>query len=376
MVRGNGGSAWEEVVPTLRAESHSGDNQPSVVIPIDERNAMRQGKDNCGAGIGNEGEAAYTVTAEYQGAICLEHHPNDSRIKIKEDGICQCLEARAGLGGGNVPLVLNQREHANTVSEDMANTQSASQFKGVQAVCVQGNIIGRKPENGAAGKGANEEISYTLTDVDRHAVAYTETAPTLDTGLARQNSNQIMMNDGAVVEEVYSMTTGGFVQANAEQAPTLQARDFKSCPVINTPSFGLDRAAYNQGQNAQYKPQIDVEGVHSITAQGPAAVSAPPNYVVRRLTPSECLVLMDLPKCWCEGLENENPTAEDIAFWTEIWETHRRINKPMSKPKTEKQIRKWLKKPYSDSACYKMAGNGCVTAVVEFVLRGIVDNAR
>ena len=38
--------------------------------------------------------------------IVLEHHPNDSRIKIVEDGICQSLTQRMGTWGGNVPLVL------------------------------------------------------------------------------------------------------------------------------------------------------------------------------------------------------------------------------------------------------------------------------
>ena len=38
--------------------------------------------------------------------LLLEHHPNDSRIKISEDGICQTLSSRMGTGGGNVPLVL------------------------------------------------------------------------------------------------------------------------------------------------------------------------------------------------------------------------------------------------------------------------------
>lgn len=38
--------------------------------------------------------------------IALEHHPNDSRIKIAEDGICQSLSARMGTGGNNVPIVL------------------------------------------------------------------------------------------------------------------------------------------------------------------------------------------------------------------------------------------------------------------------------
>lgn len=37
---------------------------------------------------------------------------------------------------------------------------------------VQGNIIGRQLKNGANGKGINENISFTLNTVDRHAVAY------------------------------------------------------------------------------------------------------------------------------------------------------------------------------------------------------------
>ena len=38
--------------------------------------------------------------------ICLESHPNDSRVTIAKDGICQSLTGRMGTGGGNVPLVI------------------------------------------------------------------------------------------------------------------------------------------------------------------------------------------------------------------------------------------------------------------------------
>lgn len=37
--------------------------------------------------------------------IFVEHHPNDSRIRVIEDGICQTLSGRMETGGGNVPLV-------------------------------------------------------------------------------------------------------------------------------------------------------------------------------------------------------------------------------------------------------------------------------
>ena len=43
-----------------------------------------------------------------------------------------------------------------------------------------------------------------------------------------------------------------------------------------------------------------------------------------------------------------------------------------TKPKTEKQIIKWLKDPYSDAAEYKMWGNGVALPNVCFVLAGIV----
>lgn len=38
--------------------------------------------------------------------VILEHHPNDSRIRIVDNGICQTLNVRMGTGGGNVPIVV------------------------------------------------------------------------------------------------------------------------------------------------------------------------------------------------------------------------------------------------------------------------------
>lgn len=73
---------------------------------------------------------------------------------------------------------------------------------------------------------------------------------------------------------------------------------------------------------------------------------------------------------------SENPTNEDITFWREVFETHRKIIGKYTKPKTENQIIKWLKNPHSDSAEYKMWGNGVVLQNVVFVLSGIVYYAQ
>lgn len=58
--------------------------------------------------------------------IALEHHPNDSRIKIAEDGICQSLSARMGTGGNNVPLVLvvTTRERMYVQGDDFRYVES------------------------------------------------------------------------------------------------------------------------------------------------------------------------------------------------------------------------------------------------------------
>lgn len=94
-------------------------------------------------------------------------------------------------------------------------------------------------------------------------------------------------------------------------------------------------------------------------------------YTVRRLTPTECARLQGFPDWWCEGLGVEDPTEEEISFWTEVWETHRRIVSPGIKAKSRNQIIKWIKAPYSDAAEYKMWGNGVALPCVYFVLAGI-----
>ena len=179
---------------------------------------------------------------------------------------------------------------------------------GIAVVAVQGSMIGRKDKNGPQGSGVNEDVSFTLDAVDRHAVAY----PTYCTS---KNSH--------------------FTRAEKELANTLVATDYKDPPVIND-------------------------------------VQKEPEYIVRRLTPTECARLQGFPDWWCGGLGTEEPTEDDLAFWREVFETHRKIAGTSTKPKTDKQITKWLKDPHSDSAEYKMWGNGVALPNVYFVLSGIV----
>ena len=46
------------------------------------------------------------------------------------------------------------------------------------------------------------------------------------------------------------------------------------------------------------------------------------DYIVRRLTPTECARLQGFPDWWCDELGIEEPTEEDVARWRDIFETH------------------------------------------------------
>ena len=59
-----------------------------------------------------------------------------------------------------------------------------------------------------------------------------------------------------------------------------------------------------------------------------------------------------------------------MSFWREVFETHRKITGG-KKPKTDTQIRRWLRNPHSDAAEYKMWGNGVALPCVFYVLTGI-----
>lgn len=100
-----------------------------------------------------------------------------------------------------------------------------------------------------------------------------------------------------------------------------------------------------------------------------------PKCNVRRLTPTECALLQGFPADWCDNLETPEPSENEIDWWAEIFETHRKIIGKSHKPKSRNQIIKWLRNPHSDSAEYKMWGNGVALPCVYFVLSRILAHA-
>lgn len=187
-------------------------------------------------------------------------------------------------------------------------------------VCLQDNGIERAETAGCSDKSWKEDTCYTLNTIDRPAVAY-----------AMQYSG-----------------------------------DDAKIPII------IDRAYFNQGVNTKYEPQFYTDGTYpTLVARGPAAVVT--KYIVRRLTPTECARLQGFPDKWGHPDHKDDFTDEEYRFWLDVRNTHAAINGKAVKGYNKDQMLTWYNKLHTDSAEYKMWGNGIALPIALYVMQGIAD---
>ncbi len=285
-------------------------------------------------------------------SVVYENHSQDTRYTGPLE-VAPTVSSTYGMGGNNQPFVVedtrcfdvrftsdgtkNARQNCYETDTsrtiDTGGNSPDSNQGGVAVVAVQGSMIGRADKNGPQGSGVNEDVSFTLNATDRHAVAfsqdsYTKYSENDKCGALRAAGG---MYGGGSETLVYSTSKNSYhTEAKENLANTLVASDYKDPPTVNSPE-----------------------------------------YIVRRLTPTECARLQGFPDWWCADLGTDEPTDEELTFWKDVFETHRIIVGSAVKPKSEKQIRTWLKNPHSDSAEYKLWGNGVALPCVYFVLSGI-----
>ena len=307
--------------------------------------------DNIGgqAEYGKASQVNGTLRAGAQGAIAyaVENHPADSRVGIDESGKVQTLTSRMGTGGGNVPMVMEpvvcmatQQGGAEIRTDDKAPTLTAAagmSGNNQPVICLQGNGIDRADTAGCNGKGWREDASYTLNTIDRPAVVYA-----VDQGGGKSGAN---VSEGT--------------------APTL-CTTHGGEPAV---AYGLDRASFNQGQNAKFDFAVTEESQPTLTARGPGAVAQPvlhaskasfftrategaadtlvatdykdpqliayaenevnkrtSNYIVRRLTPTECARLQGFADWWGVIEPRHTFTNEEYAFWCDVYLTKQIID--------------------------------------------------
>ncbi|HEL1237653.1 TPA: DNA (cytosine-5-)-methyltransferase [Streptococcus equi subsp. zooepidemicus] len=252
--------------------------------------------------------------------LVFENHGQDSRFKGPL-AVSNTIGASLGTGGNNQPFVVEDSTRTFDVRITSENT------KNHRANIYETNVA-RTINTGQNSPEANQ---------GGLAIVYCDkTAGTLCAMDGPKGVHSEMASQGKLVveKEIYSTSKNSHhTEAVENLANTLVASDYKDPPVVN-----------------------DIEGQR---------------YIVRRLTPKECGRLQGFPDDWCDNLESENPTEEEVKFWEEVFETYRKTVTKSTKPRSEKQIRKWLANPHTDSAEYKMWGNGVALPNVCFVLAGI-----
>lgn len=171
-----GGIGYREgVAPTLKAGG-SGNSMPTVLCIND------QGGERMDVTV----DKTATLRAQMGNhqPLIFESHGMDARYR-QMGSVAPAMSARCGTGGNNVPLV------------------------GEQVFCITGNAIDREPENGGNGIGYQENVSYTLTGFDRHAVcSVSEVVGALCKGDEKGAGSQYV-EQGKCVVDLYTCEPAG-----------------------------------------------------------------------------------------------------------------------------------------------------------------------
>ncbi|WP_020072937.1 DNA cytosine methyltransferase [Faecalispora sporosphaeroides] len=340
-----------------------------------------------------------TLRAEsHHPPLVFENHSQDSRYTGPLD-VAQTVLSTFGTGGNNQPFVVETPKTLKIRSgcEGGGKGPLIQDDKSATLGCNNDQTLFVPSVFGICSKDSN-----AMKSSNPHSGIYkAETSRTLDANGGNPSCNQGGMAVVALEGNGARPSHKGSGYSEDNVSFTLNATEQHSV------AYGIDRATYNMGQNAQFGIAVEEEVEPTMVAKGPGAVAHPvyttsknsyhteaeedvantlvatdykdpptiseePYYIVRRLTPTECARLQGFPDWWCDDLGTVKPSDEELYYWYKVFETWRMATAPGSKPKTSKQIKKWLADPYSDSAEYKMWGNGVALPCVVFVLSGIV----
>lgn len=276
--------------------------------------------------------------------IILENHAQDSRVDICKDGTVPTLTTRMGTGGGNVPMVMEPR--AFHLTQDPISMK-------ISPCLTQGN-----PNAGQA------TIGVVIPIADK-ATRYQGGGNTRNDDGA---SNGIGVGDEKSPSYTLTYAMQGFGEyKTSDTASSIKKRDFKDATDLVV-AFELGAVSRVGGH---YYEDGKTGAIRAKPGDNQQAIIS--EYIVRRLTPTECGRLQGFPDGWADDLAIENPTEDDVLYWKMVFKEHSKALGISKKEKTDNQIRKWLQNPESDSAKYKLWGNGIALPCAMMVMEGIVN---
>lgn len=315
-----GGTPWQGVASDAERSTGTDDSERNGIIAVATQPVV------CyeAAGLTNRGyysgEKAETLRGESHGALPM--------VCIKT------WDARSNGDGDTVSTLAG--DHENRITD-----YTSVVVEEAPVYCLQGNGIDRADTAGCNGKGWNDESCYTLNTIDRPAVCYVET---------------------------YQKCTGPLM-ANSHPGSYTGQDAFNDMLVA-----GPETQIYRQGGFAEY---IEGECGTLRAARGDFGGGSENllcvRYIVRRLTPTECARLQGFPDEWGHPDVKDALTNEEYAFWLEVRNTHAAINGKTTKEYTKQQMLTWYNKLHTDSAEYKMWGNGIALPTALYVMQGIAE---
>lgn len=276
------------------------------------------------------------------------------QISVRTDGKSPTLRAEAH---GNVPCVINKKtlvydtrgngdgETVPTITGDHNNRvtdYTALCIEEQPVYCLQGNGIDRALTAGCNGKGWREDKCYTLNTIDRPAVCYQKVVGSLCATDYKWVQQQQVGEGKLIVEPCPYQKATGPLMANSHPG--------------------------------SYTGQDAYTDMFVVGKEKPVAV--PVHYIVRRLTPTECARLQGFPDTWGHPDKKENFTDEEYKFWLELRNAYAKINNKAVKDYTKTQMLAWYSKLHTDSAEYKMWGNGIALPNALYVMQGIAAEAE
>lgn len=192
-----------------------------------------------------------------------------------------------------------------------------------------------------------------------------EVSKTLDTSTPDPSKNQggIAIVQCIVLDDQGCEGGGKGPLVQTDKSATLATNNdqYLFQPVYCLQGNGIDRA--------------DTAGCNGKGWREDIVVESHPRYIVRRLTPTECARLQGFPDKWGHPDKKEDFTEEEYKFWLEVRNTYAKINGKSEKEYTKAQMLTWYSKLHTDSAEYKMWGNGIALPNALYVMQGIATEA-
>jgi len=213
------------------------------------------------------------------------------------------FKVRGGCEGGGKGY-LGQEEQAFTISA--AQDQQIAQPIAYSFDALSSNSMkSSNPHSGCREVDVAKTLDTTTPEPSKNqggiAIAQPIAVDTYNQTINEHTSQTIRSDSkadqiGAVLQPIAVDTYNQTVNERTSQTIGSSASDVNHYGAVLQPTI-IDRAAFNQGQNAQYEPRIE-EGqtMSSLVAKGPHAVQH--TMAIRRLTPFETEILQGFPRGW------------------------------------------------------------------------------